>query len=579
MSNFPSRARALMCALLFLLAASCGDSAEKQPLALDADAGILQFVPADTPYVFARTGELPEDLIEKVEPQVDAVLKAYHQIVTAVLDDAYQKARAEGENLAAFERMVPIVDELGDLLSVEGLRSAGTRWNTKMAIYGTGTLPVIRVQIDDAAAFEAAIARIEASAGISMASGTIDGQSYRFSGDEKGRLILGIFGEYFVMTMVPAELPEADLKQVLGLTLPAKSIGTAGTLQAIANDYSFENYMVGFIDVQRIAKIFVDQPAGVDATVLSMMEYDTASLSSVCRTEISEVAGVMPRFVAGYTDISDSTLAFSAVAELRNDLATAMRGIAGSVPGLGSRQDGLLSFGMSVDLLAAREFYAARLDALEADPFECELFADFQNGIESGRDVLNQPVPPIVYGFKGFLAVIEDFEGMTVGAVPAPNSVKGRLAVAMENAEGLLAMGAMFSPEIAGLNLEPDGKPVRLDVAQLAAGGDVVYIAMTDNALALSVGDGQENNLSAMLAAPAVSPSPFITMEMDADRYYAMLAEAMSKTPADGETNPQVMAASESLMRIAQEMLDRIAYRVEFTGKGIEINTEVALKD
>lgn len=579
MTMYLSRTLAVMCALVCWLIAACGDSTDRQSPALDADAGILQFVPSDTPYVFARTGELPDGLIEKVEPQVDAVLKAYHSIISGMLDDAYAKARAEGDDLETFESLLPLVDELGSLLTVEGLRDAGTRWNTKMAMYGAGLLPVVRIELDDEVAFEAAIGRLETSADRKMARAAIDGHSYRYSGDEKGRVVLGIFDGYFVMAMVPTELPEDDLKTVLGLTLPATSIAASGNLKSVADEYEFENYMVGLVDVQRLARPFVEPASGLDATVLGMLDYDPSSLSEVCRAEIMELAGVMPRFVTGYTEISESTLGVSAIAELRSDLANGMRGIAGAVPGLGSRQGGLMSFGMSVDLLAAREFYASRLDAMEADPYQCELFADLQNGIEGGRDVLNQPVPPIVYGFKGFLAVIDAFDGNKLGAMPTPGSVKGRFLVAMENAEGLLAMGAMFSPEIATLNLQPDGKPVRLDVAQLAAAGDAVYIAMTEDALAFSTGDGLEKDLPAMLAASPASPSPFLTMDMDAGRYYAMVADAMAEAPADEPTNPEVQAAGESLIRIAQQMLDRVAYQVYLTGKGIEINTDVTLKD
>ena len=49
----------------------------------------------------------------------------------------------------------------------------------------------------------------------------------------------------------------------------------------------------------------------------------------------------------------------------------------------------------------------------------------------------------------------------------------------MDNAEGLLAMGAMFSPRICiALNLEPNGEPVRLSMPQVDALGQIVHIAL-----------------------------------------------------------------------------------------------------
>ena len=56
--------------------------------------------------------------------------------------------------------------------------------------------------------------------------------------------------------------------------------------------------------------------------------------------------------------------------------------------------------------------------------------------------------------------------------------------LAIDNPEGLLAMGTMFSPELAALDLGPDGVPVRLDMAQIAATGNTVHLAMSDSATA-----------------------------------------------------------------------------------------------
>ncbi len=580
MSRLLSLALSVSCASLLLQAAGCGGSSDDQPIALDEEAGILQYVPADTPYVFARAGELPDDLREKIEPRIDQILEAYHDIISAVIDDAQVQAQSEEEDVEAFASMSPIVEEFGELLSVAGLQDAGLHWDSRLAMYGVGLFPVVRVELDDEEAFEAAISRLEQRADLQMTRDTIDGRPYRFAGDdENGRLILGIFDGYFVMTIASANLADVDLKALLGLTLPVTSVAAAGTLKAIADAYDYEDYMVGFIDVQRMAQIFTEQASGVNAALFSMADYDQSSLSAVCKTEIREMAGSMPRLVAGYTALSASTVSFKAIAEMRSDLASAMTAIAGSVPGLGAPQQGLIAFGMSVDLLAAREFYAARLDAIEADPFECELFADLQNSVSKGAEMLNQPVPPIVYSFSGFLAVIEDFQGSNLAVGQPPSSVKGQFVVAMENVEGLLAMGSMFFPELAGLNLEPDGEPVRLTIPQVSVVGDVVHVAMTDNALAFSLGDDMQSKLPAMLAAPTPDSSPILAMDMDADRYYGLLAQAMSQAPDSGETNPEVQAAAESLMRVAQEMLDRIAYRVDFTSTGIEIKTDVLLKD
>jgi hypothetical protein len=163
-----------------------------------------------------------------------------------------------------------------------------------------------------------------------------------------------------------------------------------------------------------------------------------------------------------------------------------------------------MSFGMSLNLLAAREFYEARLDALEAQPYQCEFFAGVQEAVAGGREVLNQPMFPLVYSFKGFLATIDSIKGMDIQAGQPPTDIDMQMLIATDNAEGLVAMAAMFSPEIAALDLQADGKPVRLPVPPIASQVRTAWVAMSDAALALSVGEGGETHLPGMLTEPAL---------------------------------------------------------------------------
>ena len=60
------------------------------------------------------------------------------------------------------------------------------------------------------------------------------------------------------------------------------------------------------------------------------------------------------------------------------------------------------------------------------------------------------------------ILIIDNLEGLDVATQTPPTSIDGTFLLAMDNAQALVAMGAMFSPEIAALNLQPDGNPVAL---------------------------------------------------------------------------------------------------------------------
>ncbi|MDX1518460.1 MAG: hypothetical protein R3288_16545, partial [Woeseiaceae bacterium] len=56
-----------------------------------AEDGLLKFVPADTPYLFATGTPLPDDLLDKFEPRVDKVLQSYQVVVREIARSAMAK--------------------------------------------------------------------------------------------------------------------------------------------------------------------------------------------------------------------------------------------------------------------------------------------------------------------------------------------------------------------------------------------------------------------------------------------------------------------------------------------------------
>ena len=557
--------------LLSIVTFGCNGSPDESEQA--SASNLLRYVPADTPYIFAMIEPLPDDVADKFEPKLELLLAAYRGLLQTIVK--------LGEDEDEFpEEATEALNELAGLLSVDGLRGAGIDRDTTMVMYGSGLLPVLRMKVTDGDLLEATIARIEEKANNSLSVATVAGQSYRFAGDEKAQLVMAVFGDEFVLSIVPTNLSEELLKAVLGLTLPDTSIADTGELQKIIDDNGYVHHSVGLIDVGRIVATFLDDQSGVNAELLALMDYDGSELDDVCRAEIREMAGIVPRIITGYTEMSVDQFTSNTVVEIRSDIAAGLAALTAPVPGLGSEQGGLAAFGMSIDLLAARDFYAARLDAMEADPYECELFAELQNGVAQGREALNQPLPPIVYGFKGFLAVVEDIDGMDLANDQPPTSVDARLLIAADNAAGLLAMGAMFSPEIAALDIQSDGEPVRFESPQLNGVVDAAYVAMTDDALAISVGQGTEARLADMLSADISSPHPFASMEMDAKRYYNLMAETMVLEEDDEDpTPPELKESIANLMTVVGDMFSRMTFQVNFTERGVEIPSTVVLSD
>lgn len=543
---------------------------------------LLQYVPADTPYVVASTQPIPDSLADKLEPTIDEVLGAYQRIIRHAMAEELVELSAQEDGAEKAEKLQALVDEVLSLMSIEGIRGAGIERDSAFAFYGNGLLPVIRFELTDSAAFDAAIARIEGKAENQLSLGDLQGEEYKYLDFDKARLLIATLDDQAVITIVPVQFDDDQLARVLGITKPAKTLADSKGLDALAEQYGFSDYFSGYVNNERIASTFLGDATGLDEALLAIFEYDASDLSDICKTEFMELVGIAPRVVFGYTAMNNEYIDSVFVVELREDIADGLATIPSPVPGLGQDFGGLMSFGFGLNPLAAREFYEARLDAMEADPFKCDKLATLQDSVAKGREALKQPLPPVVYGFRGIVAVINDIQGMDLAQQKPPESMDASFLFAIEDAQALVAMGAMMDPQLAALNLMPDGKPVKLELAQLAEIADEAYAALSDNALVVSVGEGSEARSAELLVADSKDPAPLFSMTMDTARYYGLIGDAMMQSqPKEGEKEMPlaVRTALKDVMTLMGQVYRRMLLDVTLTPNGIEMRSRLLLAD
>ena len=555
-------------ASLALFGCSKSDDEPVSSANIAAAGAILDYVPADSPYVFASITPLPDDVMDKLEPNIERILAAYEVLLQELFAMATAEIDANGDDDA--ERAAAVIGELSSLLSIDGLRGAGFDRESRSALYGNGMLPVLRIEVTDGALFEAALVRIEESSGEEMDVATISGSLVRFITAEEVKLLISVLDKQVVISVAPASFSDDQLSTLLGFTAPKSNITDSGKLQSIADDYGFSDYFIGYFDFVKMVNTFTGDASGLDADLITLMDADD-EISDVCRAEIRSMAGIAPRMVMGYTGITTERFDTKLVVELRSDIADGVAQLTAPVPGLGTDLGGMMSIGMSLDIKAMREFIVARLDALEADPYLCEDFTGLEQGVIQARAALQQPVMPMIYDFRGFVALIENIEGLNMATQTPPTSVDGQFLLAMENAPAMVSMGAMMSPELAGLDLQADGKPVLLDLPQAQMMGGDVYIALNDDALAMSVGQGADTKLAGMLTADVADNGTFFSFGMDAGRYYAFAAEAMAAAQNDDDNpmTPAMQQASQEIMSAMAAMFDRMSVDIRLTEVGI----------
>ncbi len=567
----------LLC-VIALCVAGCGKKEEKAQTAspLTDTGGLLQYVPADTPYVFGTLSPPPDEFMDRIEPKVDRLLAAYSELLRVAVSEAHS---GDGSDSEETETASGVVDEFRSLMSLQALKEAGLTRDSTVILYGNGLLPVLRVTLSDGSLLDDAITRIEAKAGEQLPVAEVDGTPYRYVEDDGVRVIIATIGNHFVLTIAPEGLDEKALARLLGLTPPAKSIAHSGKLRDIADEYGYLHDYVGLVDTVRLADTFIDEPAGLDALLLDILEYDAGTLGDSCKAEFRSLAKIAPRIVSGYEEVSADTIRSTIVVELRDDIAAEFTGFSAPVPGLGQIYEGLFSFGMSLNAQALRSFFDTHVAALKEEPWECEHLVDFQDRLfAASEQALAQPVPPILYDFRGFLAVVEDMQGFDLGRKQAPESMDASFLLAIDNAQGLLAMGQAMIPQLAEMTIEPNGKAHRFDLPDAEAGVESAWVALTESAIAVSVSENGDTVLPSLLKADPGSPPPFMSMGLDAARYYTMLGDAMQESD-DEELSDEMRDALSEVIAVAAEFYERLQVDVTLTKRGIEIDTDMSIAD
>lgn len=571
-----ARLAAITVAVIVLLGASVADAKARKSKEL------LQYIPADTPYVMAFTKPLPDDLMDKFEPSVDKMLSAYQRMMRYTLSEQLIELSSQEDGAEEAERLQGFMDEMLSLMSIKGLREAGIDRDSLFAFYGDGILPVFRVAVSDIDAFDAAIERLESKADEKFLVGELQGKDYRYRDFDELRLVVASLGKDVVVSLVPVAFGDERLARTLGIDKPRASLARSKEFRNTVKQYGFTDHFLSVIDVEQIAATFAGDPTGRNSEFLEMLEFDLQTVSAECAAEIAELASVAPRIVMGYTDVNTDFLETGMVVELRDDVASGMASLPAPVPGLGVDMGGLFSFGFSLDLMAARSFYESRLDAIEASPFECEHLADLNDSVVKGREALAKPLPPVVYSFRGMLANVSGITGMDIASKTPPESIDASILMAIENAQDLVTMAAMMSPEVAALNLLPDGKAKALDLPQLAEIAEQAFAALSEVGLTVALGDSAASEAEAMLNASVSDAKPFVSFNMDAKEYYGLVGQSVmaDDDSEEGEPMPEAMrTAIRDVMISSGEIYERMAINVHLTERGIEVSSRLTLVD
>ncbi len=532
----------------------------------------LAFVPADTPYVFANTEAMPDAIVAQWRQQMQAVWPLMTDSLDHVLVEIDKKPDSEG----AGRVLHALFEEIRNRSTPEQWQEIGLGPKARAAIYGVDLLPVLRLELADADAFRAALARVEKNAGTSLATARIGDQEVRTFGNASVTGLLAIEGRHLVVALVAGDADEALKRRVLGLDKPAHSMAESGAFAEFDKARGYLPYGSGWIDTRRIIALTAANP--MVAKAVADAGAATGGLDATCREELDAVASKMPRLAFGYTELSAARMTMHARIDLAPAIAQSMIAIGSTIPGNAS-PDALIDMAFALPLLRAKEFWVAQADAVAKSPFHCALLAPLNDSFVKAKSQLDQTVPPPLADLSGVRMTISHF-AWPQGAIDAQNmpDVSGSVLIGSNNPSFLTNLAQLSVPALRDIKLAADGKPVSIPASALpGAATDKldINVAMSAKMLGVSVGKDEAARLGNAVTASKVTPGVLFEMNLRGE-IYTLMADAMGsfsdKLPAEQRAQ---LETQRKVYAMYAQWFKRIDARMTIVPEGIDLTESV----
>lgn len=548
---------------------------------------LLSYVPTETPYLLANLEESPEEAInnlwERTQPSLDALQVQLTNFRTEMESQSATTSADSDTRLAhAF------LSELDGKLNPEGIESLGFDTNPEFAFYGLEAFPVMRVSLSDAQALRATIGNILANANIESSEQEYEGISFwRLTDPDEDEVPAGIYvsilENHLAIGVFPIMAESELLPLFLGVTMPENS-DARGRLAKLNNTHEYTAFGSGILDLHRLADQFI-RPDTIAARLMAESgEFDPASLTEECVTEIHQIIDNSPRMTMGTVEFSTSAIALQYRMETPPSLAKQLIGLVSDIPAADEMTDRILEFSFGMRLGPVRDFLREKVMAIVDQPYQCEHLQRLNESAVAFIEKLNEPVPPFVNNFRGVRVSLTEIM-MNLDSIP--ENARGQLALHVDQPQMFVGMAQMFLPDLAELGMTPGSPPVRLPESLIQVPGIVAYAAMTDDAIGLAVGEAEEERLPEFLDKDPGPEGMFLSANYDFAAYYqyqTTLEERLKAGQEQGDDDDNAHAQallefSEASRDAMTEMMDRNHTTMRFTADGMVINNRVTFKE
>ncbi|MCW5809214.1 MAG: hypothetical protein KIT31_43070 [Deltaproteobacteria bacterium] len=448
-----------------------------------AASGPLAWVPARSPIVVASLEPVPFDVVD------------VHADVIAPLFEVRREGGDFTQLLAALRAE----------WSREGIAALGLSPAPRFAFYLVDAVPVVRIEVRDAARAERHIGELaERTRGRRE---TLRGRTYwRYAAPQAQERIVAVHDGQVVIAWGPRDQVEAAIVRILGAVRPSRAMPVE-ELAAVRRGYRL-GPIVGVVDVQRL--------------LVARASRVTVPLLPECTDAIARVAARVPRIVGTY-ELAAKRRSLSLVVETAPDLAAEVRAAQVAFPPLVAElaERRFFTLGAAADVPRAHALARAALAALDRVATACNL-AELRDELRDA-DALRAALPGPVATIRGAVVSLRTMSLSRGAYIPLPERIVGFGLLAAREVRPLFAL-LQLQDAISRLGIVADGElrtiaPDRLPFPMPFP----LHAGVTERHVVIAADDNGRELAERALAETGRAPAPFVAGSLDWQRVLEVL--------------------------------------------------------
>lgn len=453
---------------------------------------ILAAVPADTPYFFGVIEPMAPDVRDQMYAQTGVQLKKG------------LKKLASGEGRAALVAAA-IYSEV-DGADGHWSDALGIASDARFVLYGLSAWPVMRIEVKDPVRVRELLARVVKAGDPDLQPRSV-GRAMLYELREKGlAVVFGVVDNQLIASALPAAQLDRALPAIIGTEPPARSMRDSTVLPTLLAKHRFVPATFGFADTRRVFEVLSGHGKGQFDQLASMLD---GKMTPACQDDLGRIAATFPRIVLGYSRVDVRGFEGAFTVETSRSVTAGLAKLHAAMPAMPAKTQPLFAFGAAVNVDAAVTWMKDSASALRAAPFRCDALEPLNKSIDELASKLDQPLPPMVQGLRGFELVIDD-------ATVLPPSGNGHLLVAGDHIADVVHGMLAKVPQLASLQLPASGAPMELPLSLLGVPATIksAHFALRPTRAVIAVGDDSSGRASGRVAAPDAHV-PLMTMVFD----------------------------------------------------------------